>query len=140
MRNVIPSPFLRTALTADAIVSGGVAALQLTFASWLSELLMLPRAQLVESGVFLVAYAVLLVVLARSARVPSTVVGVIVLGNIAWAAGCLGLLAADALAPSRFGVAFVLVQAVAVVVFAALEYVGLNASERTDGGSAVLTQ
>ena len=140
MRSVIPSPFLRTALTADAVVSGGVAALQLTAASWLSELLMLPRTLLVESGAFLVAYTVLLVALARSARVPSAVVGIIVLGNIAWAVGCLGLLAMDAPAPSRLGVAFVLVQALAVLLFAALEYVGLNASQRMGGGSAVLTR
>jgi hypothetical protein len=140
VRSVIPSPLLRTALVADAVVSGGVAVLQLTAASWLSDLLSLPRTLLVESGAFLVAYTVLLVVLARSPRVPSAVVGIIVLGNIGWAVGCFALLAMGAPAPSRFGVAFVLVQAAAVLLFAALEYVGLSASERTAGRRAAFTQ
>lgn len=138
MRTVYPSPLLKTALVADAIVSGGVAVLQLVAASWLSELLMLPRTLLVETGGFLVAYTILLIVLARSTRVWSAIVGIVVLGNVGWAAGCVGLLATDALAPSGLGVAFVLVQALAVLVFAVLEYMGLKASEPRAGTRAAV--
>jgi hypothetical protein len=127
-------------LVADAIVSGGVAVLQLAAASWLSELLELPRTLLVGTGAFLAAYTILLIVLARSTRVPPAIVAIIVLGNVGWAAGCAGLLVTDAPSPSGLGVFFVLVQALAVLVFAALEYAGLNASEPTAGRSAVATR
>lgn len=129
MRTVYPSPLLKTALVADAIVTGAAAVLQLTAASRLSELLGLPRTLLFESGAFLVAYTVLLIVLARSTRVSSAVIAIIVLGNIAWAAACVGLLIRDALSPSEVGVAFVIMQSVAVLVFATLEYLGLKGSE-----------
>ena len=129
MRTVHPSPLLKTALVADAVVTGAAAVLQLTAASWLSELLALPRTLLIESGAFLVAYTVLLIVLARSTRVSSAVIATIVVGNIAWAAGCVGLLVTDALSPSGLGVAFVIMQTVAVLIFATLEYLGLKGSE-----------
>jgi hypothetical protein len=129
MRTVSPSPLLKTALVADAVVTGAAAVLQLTAASWLSELLVLPRALLIESGAFLVAYTALLIVLARSARVPSAIIAIIILGNVGWAVGCAALLITDTLSPSGLGVAFVIMQAAAVLVFATLEYQGLKASE-----------
>ena len=70
MRLVIPSRVLKFALTADALASGAVAVLQLAAASQLHPLLQLSQALLVETGVFLVAYTLLLIVLARSERVP----------------------------------------------------------------------
>jgi len=129
MRTVYPSPLLKTALVADAIVTGVAALLQLSAASWLSQLFVLPRALLIETGAFLIAYTILLVAFARSPRVSSAIISVIVLGNIAWAIGCVGLLIADALSPSGLGVGFLILQAVAVLIFAALEYGGLRASE-----------
>jgi hypothetical protein len=128
MKSVFPSSLLKKALVADAVVSGAVAALQVALPDTLGRLLMLPRALLVESGVFLVAYTVLLVVLARSDRVWSGLVGFIVLGNVGWAAGCLLLPATGLVQPGPLGLAFVGVQAVTVLVFAALEYGGLRAS------------
>ena len=69
MRTVFPSSLLRKALIADAVVSGAVAALQLAMPQALGRLLLLPRGLLVETGMFLVAYTLLLILLARSARV-----------------------------------------------------------------------
>ena len=140
MRTIHPSPLLRTALVADAVVSGGAALLQLGAASWLAELLVLPRALLVETGGFLAAYTLLLVVLARSTRVWSAVVAVVVVGNVAWAAGCAALLVAGAVSPSALGVAFLAMQAVAVLVFAALEYLGVRASEPLGGTYATVAR
>ena len=128
MRTVSPSPLLKTALAADAAVSGAVGVLQLAAANLLGNLSGLPRALLVETGIFLVAYTVLLVALARSARVASAVVGALVLGNVAWAAACVALLAAGTFPLSGLGVAVVVVQALAVLAFAALEYAGLRRS------------
>ena len=128
MKTVHPSQLLKLALTVDALVSGAVAVLQLTAAGWLSELLLIPRMLLVETGVFLVAYALILVVLARSPKLWSALVGLVIVGNLGWAAGCALLLASGVLAPSGLGVAFVALHIVAVVAFAGLEYMGLKAS------------
>lgn len=128
MKLVIPSRLLALALTADALVSGAVAVLQLAAADALHPLLRLPHMLLVESGVFLVAYTLLLIVLARSPRVPAALVMLIVAGNIGWALGCLALPLLGLLTPSALGIAFLAVQALTVLLFAALEWQGLKAS------------
>ena len=92
-------------------------------------LLNLPTALLIETGVFLVAYTILLVLLARSTTVWSLIIGVVVIGNIGWAIACVGLLVSGIVSPNVFGVAFVIVQVIAVLVFAAMEYSGLRASQ-----------
>lgn len=128
MKLVSPSRLLTFALTADAVASGAVAALQLAAASSLHPVLRLPHALLVESGVFLVAYTLLLIVLARSPRVPAALVGLIVAGNVGWAIGCLALPALGVLNPSALGIGFLAVQALTVLLFAALEWQGLKTS------------
>lgn len=136
MKTVLPSSLLKLALAADAVVSGAVAVLQVLAANWLAELLQLPRSLLLETGVFLLAYTVLLIVLARSPRVWSVLIGLIVIGNAGWAACCLVLLVTGMLSPNLLGVAFVLVQAFAVLIFAVLEFRGLSASVPSRDGSA----
>ncbi len=61
MKVVNPSPRLKAALLADAIVSGAIAVLQVAAPALLSAWLKLPRELIVETGVFLVAYTVVLV-------------------------------------------------------------------------------
>ena len=128
MRTVFPSNLLRKALIVDAVVSGAVAALQLAMPQALSRLLLLPRGLLVETGMFLVAYTLLLILLARNVRVWSGLITFVVLGNVAWAVGCAMLLGTGYLKPGALGIAFVAVQAVTVMVFAGLEYLGLRGS------------
>ena len=125
MQTIHPNRLLRGALLADAVVSGAVALLQLALAGPLAELLRLPSSLLLGSGAFLVAYVVLLIVLARSARAWTALIWIVVLGNLAWAVGCVGLMFGADAKPSALGVAFLGVQAVAVLTFAALEYKGL---------------
>lgn len=136
MKTVYPSTLLKLAMAADAVVSGAVAALQLAASGLLAQLLLLPQALLVETGAFLVAYTVLLAILAGSERVWSALIGMIVAGNLAWAVGCVALLASGSLSPSALGVAFVMVQAIAVLIFAAIEFKGLRASATAPGTSA----
>lgn len=50
--------------------------------------------------------------------------------NVLWAADCLILLASGWVAPTGLGIAFVLVQAVTVLAFADLQYLGLRRSAR----------
>ena len=128
MQTVHSSPLLKFALLIDAVVSGAMGVLQLSAAAALATLLELPQAVLLGTGEFLVVYALLLVGLATRARLWSALVMFIVLGNALWALACVALLAASTLAPNALGAVFVLLQAVAVVVFAALEWRGLRTS------------
>jgi hypothetical protein len=140
MRTVRPSPFLKFALFADACVSGATGLLQLGATGSLSELLDLPPALLWSAGEFFVVYALLLVALATRARLWSALVMVVVVGNSMWALASVGLLLIGALSPSAMGVGFVLVQAVAVLVFAALQWRGLHGSLRAAAsGHAVMS-
>ncbi|MBC8086532.1 MAG: hypothetical protein H7Z40_04660 [Phycisphaerae bacterium] len=128
MLMVQSSSLLKKALAADAVVSGGVALLQVVASASLSGLLMLPQALLFESGLFLVAYTLVLVTLARSARVASAIVMLIVVGNIGWAVACVALVAGNVVTPSTLGLAFLTVQVVSVLAFAGLEWAGLRGS------------
>ena len=98
MRSIHPSRFLIVALRADALVSAAVAALQLLFTAWLAESLQLPSALLVQTGVFLIAYANLLLWLASRARLARAWIGLVIVGNIGWALACLALGVFDGLA------------------------------------------
>jgi hypothetical protein len=128
MSTIQPSSLLKKALIADAVVTGGVALLQVADSTFLSGLLSLPEPLVFESGLFLVAYTILLVVLARSTRVLSAIVTLIVIGNVSWALGCVALVAGNIVAPNALGLAFLTVQVVSVLAFAALEWAGLRAS------------
>jgi hypothetical protein len=128
VQTIQPNGFLRGALLADAVVSGAVALLQLALSGLLVELLRLPSSLLMGTGAFLVAYVALLIVLARSARVWPALIWIVVVGNVAWALGCVGLMFGAEVNPSPLGVAFLGVQAVTVLIFAGLEYKGLDGS------------
>lgn len=128
MKHVHPSRLLKAALAADAVVSAAVALLQIVAAGALAEWLALPRGLLFETGLFLVGYTLLLVMLARSARVPAWLVGFIVVGNVGWAIGCVALPAAGWVTPNAAGLAYLALQAFAVLAFAVLEFAGLRVS------------
>ena len=123
-----PSPLLKNVLYADAAVSGAVALLQLAASDLLAGLLALPVALLFETGVFLVAYVVMLVAMARSRHLATGLVLLVVLGNVGWALACAALTMLLPAVPTGLGIAFLLLQAAAVLVFAALEWAGLRAS------------
>ena len=128
MKTVVPSRLLKLALAADALVSGATAALQIAVPAWLGQWLLLPRALLLETGIFLVAYTMLLIVLARGTRVWWGLIGLVVAGNLAWAIGCVALLGSGALSPNLLGAAFVAMHVIVVLTFATLEFKGLQAS------------
>ncbi len=125
---ILPSRLLRLALVVDAAATGALAVLQLALPDALSRLLTLPRGLLLETGAFLVAYVLLLVVMARSQRLWSWLVRTVVIGNVIWAVGCVALLAAGAVEPGALGIAYVAMQALAVLVFAGAQYLGLRQS------------
>ena len=132
MHTIHPSRFLKVVLFADAAVSGAVALLQLLAGKLLTGLLALPAVLLLESGVFLVAYVGLLLLIATRRRVWSWLVWTVIAGNVAWAVGCLSLLkllpALGSGPASSLGVAFLLVQAFTVLAFSLLEWRGWRMS------------
>lgn len=123
-----PSPLLRRAIQIDAVVSGAMALLLTFAAAVLAPLLHLPEALLLESGLFLIAYAALVGWLGAHATMPKPLVLVIIIGNALWTLGSIGLLFSGAVTPNLLGQIFVAAQAIAVGVFAELQYIGLRRS------------
>ncbi|WP_146171882.1 hypothetical protein [Pseudoduganella armeniaca] len=140
MKTIAPSRLLRNAFIADAAASGAIAALHLLIsgeqAGSMAATLGLPVPLLEGTGIFLALYALLLVVLARSRAVWSALAWFIVLGNVGWAALSGVLLATGVLAPAPLGVAYVIVQALGVLVFAGIEWRGVQVSLPTARPSA----
>ena len=125
---IIPSPILRLALQADAAVSGAMALLLTFGAGMLAAVLGLPEPLLLESGLFLIAYAALVGWLGSRTAMPRALVLLIVAGNALWTLGSIALLFSGAVTPTLLGKLFVTLQAVAVGVFAELQYLGLRRS------------
>jgi hypothetical protein len=123
-----PSTFLSRALLADALFSG-VSAAGLTFgAGLLAPFLNLPEALLRETGLFLIAYTVLVGWLGTRSSVLKPLVLIVVAGNAAWTLASLALLFSGAVSPNWLGEIVVVAQAIATGVFAELQYIGLRKS------------
>ena len=123
-----PSLLLRRAILADAIFSG-VSAVLLTFgAGALALLLNLPEPLLLETGLFLIAYAALVGWLGTRQAMPKAVVMIVIAGNAAWTLASIALLFSGAVTPNLLGEAFVAAQAIAVGALAELQYIGLRKS------------
>lgn len=128
MRTIQPGPLLKFALLADAVITGAVAALQLLLPEFLADFLVLPRSLLLGTGAFMVLYTLSLTLLAYSKSVWSAIIVVVAGGNIGWAIGCVAILLGDQMTPNGLGIAFIAVQAVAVLTFSGLQFAGLKAS------------
>jgi hypothetical protein len=121
-----PSPFLRRALLADAVISGGTGILMAAAAGLVDGLLGLPAVLLREAGLLLLPFAALVGWLATRAQPPLGAVKAVIAANGAWVAGSLLLLVSGFVAPTMLGYAFVIAQAVVVAVFAELQVMGLR--------------
>lgn len=120
------TPFLRNALNADAAVSGAAALLMLVGAPILSPWLGLPTSLIAGAGLVLVPFVAFLVWLARRDTVARLTLTDVVIVNVAWVAASFGLLLSGWFEPTLLGVAFVVAQALAVAVFAELQFIGLR--------------
>jgi hypothetical protein len=113
-------------LFADSLSCVATGALQVMFTAPLAQLLRLPAPLLQGTGWFLLAYAALVAVVATREPIPRGFAWLFVAGNFAWAAGCAALLVATPLSPSLPGEAWVIAQAVTVVVLAELQWAALR--------------
>ena len=123
-----PSTFLRRAIQADAIFSGASAALLTLGAGTLAPLLNLPETLLLETGLFLIAYAALVGWLGTRPTMPKALVLIVIVGNAAWTLASIALLFSGAVTPNLLGEVSVAAQAIAVGALAELQYISLRRS------------
>ncbi len=128
MKTVQPARLLKFALFADAGASLALGVLQLLLPSMLTQQLGLPTLLLTGTGLFLLGYALILVLLASARQVWAAAIQFIVIGNVGWTVACVALLASSSVAPTLLGTAFIVAQAAAVLLFAYLQQAGLRES------------
>jgi hypothetical protein len=128
MMMTFPSaPMLRRLLLADAIVSSATGLLMLAAAPALHAAFGLPVPLVRYAGLALLPFAALVWYFARTERLSRRQVWSVIVMNAAWVAASVVTLAAGWIAPNALGMAFVLVQALAVAGLAELQYGALRA-------------
>lgn len=123
-------PNLKTFLIADAVTCTGVFALGLFAAAPVAALLGVPAQVVAIGGWICLAAGLLMLVAAVQAEPSPALVKLIALGNIGWVAASLGVAAAFGAAMTGLGLIVILAQAVAVLVFAIIEWKGAGAGGR----------
>ena len=124
-----PDNLLRRALNTDAVVVA-VAGLALALgAGELADPLGLSVSFLRMTGICLLPYAAALMLVATRNTISRTAAWTIVGLNLLWTVGSVLLLFTGWVDPTGLGIAFVLVQALLVLGFADLEYLGLRRSK-----------
>ncbi|MCG7392384.1 hypothetical protein MHY87_05640 [Microvirga sp. ACRRW] len=128
MTTIHPSPLLRQALLADATTSGAFGLLMLLAAGPLSHLLGLPEMLLRGAGAVLLPYAALLAWLGLREQMHKGFAWAMILGNILWVIDSLLLLVSGWVSPTTAGYAFVIMQALVVLMYAEFQIIGLRRS------------
>ena len=128
MMNIHSSPLLRQALVADAATSAAFGLLMLIGAGPLSGILGLPETLLRIAGLVLLPYAGFIGWLGVRETIGKPIAWAVVLGNALWVADSFLLLASGWVAPTSAGYAFVIAQALVVLMYAEFQYVGLRRS------------
>lgn len=128
-----PSTLLRQALIGDAIASGGTGLLMAAGSGVLPEWLGLPHGLLLGAGLFLLPYAGFVAFLGTRPLLTRAIVWLVIVMNGLWAVESLALLLGGWLAPTRLGTAFVVMQALVVLAFAQLQYIGLRRASLSAG-------
>jgi hypothetical protein len=129
MMTIHSSPLLRQALVADATTSAAFGLLMLLAAGPLGSLLGLPEMLLRASGIVLLPFAAFLAWLGLREQVQKPLVWAVVIGNALWVADSLLLLVSGWVQPTTAGYAFVIMQALAVLMYAEFQFIGLRRSE-----------
>ena len=128
MTTVQPSPLLRRVLQLDALVSGAAGLLMTLGAGPLLSLLALPAALLTGAGLSMLPWCAVLLWLARRETLDRRAVWAVIAVNAVWVVDSLLLLVSGWVQPTLLGQAFVIAQALAVVLFAELQFFGLKRS------------
>ncbi|GGO57545.1 hypothetical protein SAMN05444398_107182 [Roseovarius pacificus] len=113
---------LQAILAIDAATCAIMGALLVFASEPIAGLTGIPEPFLFVAGLLLLPIAVFMAVFARVATIPAWAVQMVVAGNVLWVLGSVILPIAGLIAPNGLGWAFLLVQAVAVAIFASLEW------------------
>ena len=124
---------LRRALQLDAVASGLLGVALAVAAGPLSRLFDLPKMLLLDIGLVLVVWAAVVGWLGTRRQIPRRGAAAVVALNLLWAIDSVVLLPTGWISPNALGTAFVVVQAIAVLGFAELQYVGLRRAAGTRG-------
>lgn len=125
--SLMSSPgFLRNVLRIDALSCVACGWLQVALPGQMARLLNLPEPLLAYTGEFLLVYAAVVAFISTRSPLPRSLVWVLVLGNLGWAAACAGLLFSGLVTPTMLGTAYVVAQALTVAVLAELQFFGLR--------------
>jgi hypothetical protein len=118
--------FLRIVLFIDAAACLAMGLLMTAGSGLLSRMTEIPAGLLVSAGMSLFPIGVFIAFVATRAATWPGGVWLVIVGNLGWVVGSFWLLVGSQIAPNALGSAFVLFQAAAVAVFAALEFLGLR--------------
>ncbi|HEX7882679.1 MAG TPA: hypothetical protein VF499_08080 [Afipia sp.] len=128
---ISPSLFLRRAFQADALFSGAAALMFVFGAGLFASLTNLPETFLRNTGLVLVVFALGVGYLASREMMPKAAVWAVIVINAVWTIDSIALLASGWVSPNLLGQAFIVMQAIAVGVFAEFEFIGLRKSAGT---------
>lgn len=122
--------FQQRLLRVDALATGATALLLLAGADMLAPLLGLPAGLQRMAGLLCVPFVAWFALLSRRGSVPRGSMAAVVAVNFAWVAASLWVAFGGTWQPTGAGIAFVLAQALAVLAFAELGWMGLRAARR----------
>ncbi|WP_325437299.1 hypothetical protein [Pseudomonas nitroreducens] len=123
-----PSPLLRLTLKADALAGGAMGLLMALAAQPLGQLLGLPFVLLLVAGIVLLPLALVLYWMSNQPALSRTGVWAVIALNALWVVESAALLVTGYVNPTALGYAFVIGQALVVLLFAELEFFGLRRS------------
>ncbi len=122
------TPFLRRALKADAWISAAAGVAMSLGASVLQDVTHLPSSLLLTAGLALFPWAGFLLWLAAKPAVPTAAVWTVIALNAMWIVDSAWVSLGGSFEPNPLGHAFIAAQALAVLVLAELEFMGLKRS------------
>ena len=128
MMTIQSSPLLRQALVADATTSAAFGLMLLIGAGTLSGIFGLPDMLLRIAGLVLLPYAAFIGWLGLREQIHKPVAWAVVLGKALWVLDSALLLMSGWVSPTSAGYAFVIAQALVVLMYAEFQYVGLRRS------------
>ncbi|MFI1826039.1 hypothetical protein ACH41E_06225 [Streptomyces sp. NPDC020412] len=117
---------LRLVVRVDGVSTAVMAAILIVAAGPLGDLTGMPAAFTYGFGAYQLAGAAVLLLIARLPVIRPVIARTVITVNLLSGVGCVALAFADPLSLTDFGFVFLLVGAVVVTVYAALEQVGLR--------------
>ena len=120
------TPLLRLALTADAAASVGLGGLMIAASGFVAGLTDLPGGLLFWAGIVLIPWGAFIAWAATRNAIPRLAAQIVIEVNLLWTIGSFALMAFGVVHPNALGVAFVTVQAVAVLALTFVQWSALR--------------